>query len=316
VIEASIGPRTWLAQASLEAVETNVHLLVTEDGALGAARASLAERLGEYDATCNAWEDESELAALNLSGGQKRRLSGLLFAAIVQALRVAEITDGAVTPTVGLNLRSLGYRRQSSRGQHLGAAIEAPTRPAADWRSIEVDPARRTVRLPPGAQLDLSATALSHLADQVAREVGSGTGCGVLVNVGGDIAVAGPPPAAGWAVRIRDPDAGSTAETVSILAGGLATSDLAGRSWRQGNADFGHIIDPSTGAPAVGRWRRASVAAASCLEANAASTAALVKGRRAVPWLQSLGLPALLADARGEEMRLNSWGRSEAALAG
>ena len=42
-----------------------------------------------------------------------------------------------------------------------------------------------------------------------------------------------------------------------------------------------------------------SVAAASCVDANTASTAAIVRGASAPPWLESLGLPARLVDPSG-----------------
>ena len=42
-----------------------------------------------------------------------------------------------------------------------------------------------------------------------------------------------------------------------------------------------HIVDPRTGLPADGPWQTVSVAAATCADANAAATAAIVAGDRA-----------------------------------
>ena len=55
-----------------------------------------------------------------------------------------------------------------------------------------------------------------------------------------------------------------------------------------------HLVDPSTGLPADTHWKTVSVAAGSCLDANTASTAAMVMGRGADGWLEGLGLPARL----------------------
>ena len=50
-----------------------------------------------------------------------------------------------------------------------------------------------------------------------------------------------------------------------------------------------HIIDPATGAPVRGTWRTVSVAAASCADANIATTSALVRAGAAPAWLSGLG---------------------------
>ncbi len=83
-------------------------------------------------------------------------------------------------------------------------------------------------------------------------------------------------------------------ETVSIPSGGLATSGIAVRRWKLGDHLVHHIIDPVTGLPAAVTWRAVSVAAATCVEANAAATASLVKGADAERWLSALRLPARL----------------------
>jgi len=54
-------------------------------------------------------------------------------------------------------------------------------------------------------------------------------------------------------------------------------------------------------------WRLASVSAASCLEARAASVAASVMGNDAVGWLAGPGLPARLVDAAGRVRTVGGW---------
>ena len=68
-----------------------------------------------------------------------------------------------------------------------------------------------------------------------------------------------------------------------------------------------HIVDPRTGSPADGPWRTVSVAAMTCADANAAATAAIVAGDRAVGWLASTGLPARLVSHGGEIRYLGGW---------
>jgi thiamine biosynthesis lipoprotein len=162
--------------------------------------------------------------------------------------------------------------------------------------------------------LDLGATAKALAADRAAAAIEAATGCGVLVNLGGDIRVAGQPPETGWRVGIAE-DAGfedSTAsleprQVVAIRDGGLATSSTSVRSWRRGGADLHHIIAPATGLPADSCWQAVSVAAASCVGANIASTAAIVRSDRAVPWLDGLGLPARLVRHDGSTVTVAGW---------
>jgi len=56
-----------------------------------------------------------------------------------------------------------------------------------------------------------------------------------------------------------------------------------------------------------------SAPAASCVDANTASTAAIVTGERAPRWLDSLALPARLVHPDGTVVRVGAWRAEEAA---
>ena len=68
-----------------------------------------------------------------------------------------------------------------------------------------------------------------------------------------------------------------------------------------------HIIDPATGLPAAGQWRTATVVAGSCVDANIASTAAIVMGDAARGWLDGNMLPARLVGRDGAVHRTARW---------
>ena len=68
-----------------------------------------------------------------------------------------------------------------------------------------------------------------------------------------------------------------------------------------------HILDPRTGRPADSAWRTVSVAADSALDANIASTAAVIRGKRATGWLAKLGLPARLVGVDGSVTTTAGW---------
>jgi len=94
-----------------------------------------------------------------------------------------------------------------------------------------------------------------------------------------------------------------------LHTGGLATSGTAVRNWRRGGARLHHIIEPATGLPVQSCWRAASVAAATCVDANTASTAAILRGEPAAAWLAGLGLPARLVRHDGAAVTVAGWPR-------
>jgi len=179
--------------------------------------------------------------------------------------------------------------------------------PAAGWSSVRLDRLTRRVALRPGTELDLGATAKAHAADRIAAAAAAETGAGVLVSLGGDIALAGEGPPGGWSVRVTDDHrsaAGAPGQTVLLRSGGLATSSTTVRRW---GAGAHHLIDPRTGRPAGSPWRTVSVAAGTCSDANIASTAAIVLGAEAADWLGRRGLPARLVDHAGAETTVAAW---------
>jgi thiamine biosynthesis lipoprotein len=68
-----------------------------------------------------------------------------------------------------------------------------------------------------------------------------------------------------------------------------------------------HVLDPRTGLPVASTWRTVSVAAASCLDANVASTDAIVRGASAAASLTMRGLAARLVDETGAIVRTPGW---------
>jgi thiamine biosynthesis lipoprotein len=199
-----------------------------------------------------------------------------------------------------------GYDRDFATLRPTGGPLRAAR--VAGWRTVRLDTARGVVAMPRGVRLDLGATAKALAADRAATAAAQAcAGCGVLVNLGGDIAVAGSPPERGWTVRVTDDHRSgrdAPGQTLAIRSGGLATSSTTVRTWGAGRH---HIIDPRTGLPAGPQWRTASIAAGSCVDANTASTAAIVLGSAAERWLAERGLPARLVARDGTVAAVGGW---------
>lgn len=303
-------PPRPVGPVSFAALGTTAVLLVDRPSALDRSREVLEAELAEIDAACSRFRSDSELARLNRADGRWVGVSPLLLLAVETALVAAERTGGAVDPTVGVALRQLGYDRDFSLMAAPGPGLSALPSPAPGWRAVQVERTTGRVRVPAGVELDLGATAKALAADRAARRAARVTGAGVLVSLGGDVAMAGPAPAGGWSVRVTDDHAGppdAPGQTVSLAGGGLATSSTVVRAWRRGGLALHHIVDPATGRPARSPWRTVSVAAASCVDANTAATAAVVGGETAPGWLDGLGLPARLVTTDGRVVAVAGW---------
>ena len=333
------------AAADWLALGTQVWLLVTDPGQLAEGRRLLEADLDAVDRACSRFRPDSELMRLGAiagppapagrapdrtgpdgTGPQGSGLEGmsapgaatvevspLLAEAIAVALRAARLTDGDVDPTVADAMSALGYDRDFALLPDTGPPVRLTVRAVPGWRQVGFDAQARLLTLPGGVHLDLGATAKAWAADRSAARLAGVLGCGVLVGLGGDIAVAGPPPEGGWRIRVQDvtgrpedPPPGPAA-VVAIQEGGLATSSTTARRWRRGGDVLHHILDPRTGLPAPVYWRTVSVAAATCVDANTASTAAIIRGRKALDWLSNLGLPARLVDVAGTVRTVGGW---------
>ena len=154
-------------------------------------------------------------------------------------------------------------------------------RPVAGWETVVIDPATSTVRVPTGVELDLGATAKALCADRAANRAGERTGSGVLVSLGGDVAVAGPAPEQGWPVRITDHHADPLDRRRPRRhhhvwwPGHLEHLGAALGARRTCPAPSDRPVDRRAGHRG---WRTVSVAAGSCLDANIASCAAVIMG--------------------------------------
>ena len=302
-----------LASVSFPALGTTALLCVTDAAGLPAAQAELERELAATDEACSRFRDDSELVRLNAdAAGQPLPVSALLYHAVEVALAAARTTGGLVDPTVGRSLRLAGYdRRFASVRLRDGSSFRATFTPRPGLAPGRARPAAaHDPHAREGVELDLGATAKALAADRSARAAAHASGSGVLVSLGGDIAVAGRLPSRGWPVRIADDHASGLdhpGPTVAIEGGGLATSGTTVRRWLAGDRELHHIVDPATGRAAETPWRTVTVTASTCVNANVASTAAILLGEQAPAWLEARGLAARLVRTAGEVAYTGCW---------
>jgi thiamine biosynthesis lipoprotein len=294
-------------------------VLVLRDGsARRQALDILKAELTATDLAASRFRADSDLCRVNAAAGRPVAVSATLLDAVDVALRAARLTGGLVDPTVGRALQLAGYDRDFAAVAATGPGLRIDLRPVPGWQHVKVDHPAGTVQVPAGVVLDLGATAKAQSADRAAQAIAAATGSGVLVSLGGDVSVAGPPPGDGWIVRVTHnhadpPELGGP--VVSVQSGGLASSSTSVRRWIRGGQTLHHLIDPATGAPAAEYWRTVSVAAGSCVDANIASCAAIIMGPSAPGWLAARHLPARLVAPGGRVTTVAGWPDEAAALA-
>lgn len=300
-----------VASAGFRAIGTTNEILATRPDALASAVALASDYLRELDATCSRFRSDSELsqfAAQAVANDTTWYASPLLLDYLHAARYAAELTDGLVDFTVGSALISTGYDQDvdavRAREDFHTTAADVP-----GWERVVFGSLGR-VSVPQGTVIDLGATAKAHAADQIARLLALRLPGGFLVNLGGDIATSGDVPDDGWSVGVEAAD-GTERQAVAITSQAITTSSTQLRTWHTDAGQAHHIIDPRTGDTAAAVWAQVSCVATTALEANAASTAALVLGEDAVAWLDARGVPARLERLDGTPVFTGGWPQSD-----
>jgi FAD:protein FMN transferase len=250
-------------------------------GADGDELAAIRRLFEEHDRTFSRFRPGSELCAVNAVAGTPTLVSPRFAAMLACALAVARRTDGLVDPTVGASLPALGYDRDFAALRDDPAPAGA-VMPAPGWRRVELS--GRLLHIPTGCALDLNGVVKSAAVDAAAGLL-AGDG---YVSAGGDLAVRGP-------VDVALPAGGA----VRVLQGGIATAGTTRRRWRRGGHEHHHLIDPRTGLPARSPWCEVTASGASCLDADVAARAALIRGPGGPAWLDALGVAGRFVDRDG-----------------
>ena len=277
-------------------------------------RAFAEERLwywiAEVDAACNRFTPSSEISRLNANPSVPMKMSATFELALVAALEAYDATEGLCDPTILPALLALGYDRDYDELVASGDVTSAAPVPSLGRAGISLDYEHHLVTLTPGCQLDLGSSAKALVVDQVASDVAPSGG--VVVEIGGDVAVRGRGPDGPWVIGVAESLTISGSEPrVSIGDGGIATSSSTTRIWRVGDQIVNHIIDPRTGTFAASTYAVATISANSCRMANAFATAALLWGEDAGYYISQAGWSGRLVRHDGTVEFVGGWPREE-----
>ncbi len=255
---------------------------------------ALAMRTGatlirDFDRRLTRFEPTSELCALNGDPAETVGVSSLMFRFLAAALGAAEATGGLVDPTLLDEIELAGYRasRVGIEPASLAEALARPrpvhpatADPAARWRSVSLDAESMTVSRPAGLRFDSGGAGKGLAADMVAQLWSQllPENTPFIVDCGGDMRLGAiAEDSAAYEIHV-DPVLGRAPEPFRVRGGGVATSGLGKRIWKDGEDFAHHLIDPGTGRPAWTGLVSVTALRSSAVEAETASKHALLLG--------------------------------------
>lgn len=278
---------------TFDAMGSHVRLLIGEPPAgadlpSAAAAAEAARRfVVEFDRALSRFKPESELSALNDDPRERVPASPLLRRAVRAGTWAAELSDGLVDPTLVGEIEQVGYvdSRAGMAGEPLADALGSapprrPARPRPDsrWRELAVDDDAGEVIRPAGLRFDTGGTGKGLAADLIAARLRGYprfvVDCGGDIRIGGAGALTWP-----YEVFVEHPLSGERSHLIRLGFGGIATSGLNVRIWRDAEGRVvHHLLDPATGEPAWTGLVGATALGDTALEAETRAKAALLSG--------------------------------------
>jgi FAD:protein FMN transferase len=259
---------------------------VVVGGATAAELVRIRRLFDEWDHVFTRFHATSELSLVNAVPRDTVLVSPLFAHVVRVALDAARSTGGLVDPTLGVALEAAGYDRDFAALPYDGA-LGRPQRGRPDAVIL----AGRILSRPVGLRLDLNGVVKGMAVDRALSFISTDG----YVSAGGDVAARG-------GVIVALPGNGS----VRLDAGGIATSGSSRRRWTCGGAGQHHLIDASTGRPALVPWDEVTVAAGTCAGADVAAKAAFLLGWEGPVWLDERGLPGRFL-TRGTVVLNDAW---------
>ena len=234
--------------------------------------------MDELNAIFSDYDPSTELSRLSKAASQKQKAGPELYKVLRYAQRVSRKTGGAFDLSIG-PLSKLWRRAFRQQQFPKLESIEA-AREMVDFKQIRLLPGRKVRLKSEGMRLDAGGIAKGYALDeamQVIREEGIHS---VLIDGGGDLLLADPPPGKkGWAVMTPIVNnSGEQIDTTILLSNvAVATSGDTYRYLDWEGRRYSHIIDPRTGM-GVSHGAMVTVVAAKGWMADALASAVSVLG--------------------------------------
>jgi len=274
--------------------------LWSEDAALAArAMDAVIAEMRRTDELMSTYKPESQLSAVNAHAFDGPvEVDPEIIDVVARSFDFSRMSNGAFDVTYASVGHLYDYRaHQRPSKQQVAAAL-----PGVDYRQVEVDRARNTIRfLRKGVRIDLGGIAKGYAVD---RSIGILRGLGIehaMVNAGGDTRLLGDRLGKPWIVGIRDPrNEGRMVTRLPLEDEAISTSGDYERYFEEDGVRYHHILVPGTGDVAR-EVRSATVIGADATLTDGLSTTVFVLGvQRGMELVSRLpGVEAVIVDKDG-----------------
>jgi thiamine biosynthesis lipoprotein len=280
------------------AMGSDAHVIVSGDLVDGRDPVRVArDRVEELESRWSRFRSTSEVSELSRRAGEWVAVSTdteLLARRSVEAWR---LTGSSYDPTVLGDILRAGYDRTYD---------EVASAPAAGTSELwlgcaDIEIREGAVRLPFGVGFDAGGIGKGLAADLVAEELMALGAAGVCINLGGDLRVIGVAPDRAWVIGLElGAGTDELLGTLSLAAGGVATSTTLRRHWEIEGESRHHLIDPATGQPSDSDLVSVSVVAGTAWVAEVLAKALLLRGsKHAFDLIGGTGVEAISVDRDG-----------------
>lgn len=246
-------------------------------GAVALAERAL-DRIDALETQLTVYRDDSEISQINARAHVKPiEVEPRLFDLLRRAVALSSATGGAYDVTAGALSDAWGFIRGPKRVPDEATLLDARAR--TGWRHLILDADGSTIAFDrPGVTINLGSIGKGYAIDRAVEVIRDHWWPSTALVHGGRsslYALGAPPGRFGgrWQVALRNPfDPETPLGMLSLRNRGMGTSGAAFQRFEADGRVYGHIIDPRTGAPALGP-ASVTVFAPTAAEADALSTA-------------------------------------------
>lgn len=263
---------------------TNVQVTfwTSDDAGAATAFADVMTELERIDALMTTWTPDSEVSKINAAAGDGKPIavSAETYTVIARAVDISKKSNGLFDITVG------AFQGLWKFDQNMDYTIPDPKDVAerlklVGWKDIVLDKKKRTVRLKrTGMSITLGGIAKGYAVDRAVAVLRKAKFNSFIVQVGGDLYVAGKKDTKPWVVGIRDPRSTSRDDMFALAPiedHSFSTSGDYERGFVKDGKRYHHILDPRTGFPAD-KTRSVTVMAKDAFTADAWSKVLFIEG--------------------------------------
>ena len=273
-----------------------------------ARRSEVLDLLRHLESRWSRFLSDSDISLLNGASGRPVAVHPDTIRLLEHLAESWRRTDGDFDPTLLGPLAALGYH--SSRTDPGNRTTLPPVvAPRGRPDEVLVDRDRLVAALPAGTVLDPGGLGKGLAADIAAeRLIAAGDTGPILVEIGGDLRVAGPAPVGGFTIDVWDPTRHQPLHRIALSTGGVATSSTLLRRWERNGEPRHHLLDPARLVPAANGAVACTVIAGTAAWAETLTKIAFVRPfEEVVARLDGFGVAALVTADDGTEHTTRTW---------